>query len=272
MSVAATIPMPSRVSDWIDGLQAAGRYTFTREEVAQALPASDLALQAALGRLVRRGRIAAPRRGFYVIVPLEYRAMGAPPPPWWIDALMRWEEQQYYVGLLTAASIHGAAHQAPQVFQVVTDRALRTARAGRHEVQFLVKANAAATPTTATTTPTGAMRLSTPEATALDLVRYAGPSGQLDHVALVLSELAEAMEPEKLEALAQGPTVESATVQRLGYLLQRLGQDWLAASLAAVVSKRATVRVPLVPALPVRGFPADAKWKVIVNAEIEVDP
>lgn len=35
---------------------------------------------------------------------------------------MRALGRDYYVSLLTAAAMHGAAHQAPQVFQVMVDR------------------------------------------------------------------------------------------------------------------------------------------------------
>ena len=53
-------------------------------------------------------RLVVPRRGFFVIVPLEYRQSAAPPPDWYIDALMKSCGRQYYVGLLSAAALHGA--------------------------------------------------------------------------------------------------------------------------------------------------------------------
>jgi hypothetical protein len=92
---------------------------------------STVAIEAALRRLKRRGRIASPRRGFYVLVPVEYREAGCPPVSWFIDDLMRFLKQPDYVGLLSAAAIHGAAHQQPMLFQVVTDRPSRPVRVGR---------------------------------------------------------------------------------------------------------------------------------------------
>ena len=114
---------------FVEDLQARGRYTFTRAEGASGKDRSDVALEAALRRLKRRGRIASPRRGFYVLVPVEYREAGCPPANWFIDDLMRFLKQPYYVGLLSAAAIHGAAHQQPMVFQVVTDRLASAASA-----------------------------------------------------------------------------------------------------------------------------------------------
>ena len=61
---------------FVDDLQARGRYTFTRAEAVEPMVITDLAFEAALRRLKKRGRIANPRRGFYVVVPLEYRGNG----------------------------------------------------------------------------------------------------------------------------------------------------------------------------------------------------
>jgi hypothetical protein len=49
--------------------------------------------------------------GVAVVVPPEYREAGCPPASWFIHDLMRFLGQPYYVALLTAAAIHGAAHQ-----------------------------------------------------------------------------------------------------------------------------------------------------------------
>ena len=46
------------------------------------------------------------------VVPPQYASWGAPPPGWYIDDLMRHEGRPYYVGLLKAAELHGATHQA----------------------------------------------------------------------------------------------------------------------------------------------------------------
>src|ERR1039457_7723723 len=85
------------LSHFVDRLQASGRYTFHREEALSALGVSEIALQSAARRLVAKGRICAPRRGVYVIVPVEYSQPGAPPPSWFIDDLMKFHRHPYYV-------------------------------------------------------------------------------------------------------------------------------------------------------------------------------
>src|SRR5690606_17463585 len=86
---------------WVDSLQAAGRYTFNREELVGFAGRSPVAIEAALRRLKTASRIRSPRRGFFVIVPVEYRAAGCPPPSWFVADLMRFLDQPYYVGILS---------------------------------------------------------------------------------------------------------------------------------------------------------------------------
>ena len=68
-----------------------------------------------------------------MIVPLEYLHAGGPPPSLFIDDLMKAMERPYYVGLLSAAALHGASHQQPQEFQVFSDRPIRPIQVGRSD-------------------------------------------------------------------------------------------------------------------------------------------
>lgn len=77
------------LADFVDDLQVAGRLTFTREEALAALGVSPGALKQAALRLSKHGRLVAPRRGFYVIVPLEHRAAGVPPLTSWLSDFLR---------------------------------------------------------------------------------------------------------------------------------------------------------------------------------------
>ena len=52
-------------------------------------------------------------------------------------------------------------------------------------------------------TPRGTILVSTPEATAIDLVGYQHHAGGLDQVATILSELAEKIDPKKLAVAAK---------------------------------------------------------------------
>jgi len=204
-----------------------------------------------------------------VIVPPEYRAAGSIPPSWFIRDLMAFFGRPYYVGLLSAGALHGAAHQAPQELQVVTDRALRSIELGRVRIRFVKKARASSTPTVGIKTPTGEIKVSTPEATALDLIRYVQHAGFLPNVAIVLNELAERLDPVALVRAAEADG-EPAYAQRLGYLLERLGHAELTASLHEWIKAKAPRVTPLRSDLPTSGVLRARRWRVAVNEEVEV--
>ncbi len=257
------------IADWIEGLPADGRYTFTREDAEEASGASFVAVQSALRRLKQKGRIVSPRRGFYVLVPPEHRAAGSPPASWFIDDLMRFCGCEYYVGLLSAAALYGAAHQQPMVFQVLTDRMSTNMRSGRVSIEARKSRAVGRSPTERLQTETGTMAVSTPEATALDVVRFPRAAGQWNNIATVLVELAENMDPHRLiraAGLRQLPDV-----QRLGYLLDLLEEERLAGPLAEWLKARRTTVVALRPDKASDGLDCNPRWRLIPNEDVEPD-
>ncbi len=256
-------------STYITDLASRGTYCFTTDEAVRALGTSPVAARAALRRLERRGDIAHPFRGFHVIVPPEYRRLGCLPAEQFVPQLMAHLKEPYYVALLSAAELHGAAHQRPQSFQVMLRTNRRPLACGKVRVQFVARRDLETTPTVERNTPRGTMRLSSPEATALELVGYADQSGGLDNVASVLADLAEAIDPKKLATAARLCPI--AWVQRLGYLLEVVEQEGLAKPLDAAVRERAVVVAPLVRAKPIAHAERNRRWKLAVNARVEPD-
>ena len=254
----------------MDALQQSGRYSFASSEARGACSLSPVAFKQAARRLVLQSRLASPRRGFFVIVPLEYRSMGAPPPSWYIDALMSFHERPYYVGVLSAAALHGAAHQQPQEFQVVTNLALRPAVVGRNRLRFIYKKRIAETPIVKLKTETGFMLVSSPEATAVDLVRYPQAAGGIGNIVTVFSELAERLDPDRLvQAVAMESDVAAA--QRVGFLLDRAGARDKIGPLATWVEDRRPRTIPLRADFGAKGAAKDSRWRLLVNETIEVD-
>lgn len=253
---------------YVDGLQSRGRYTFTRDDARQSTKATDVAVTFGLHRLCKKGRIVAVRKGFYVIVPVEYRASGILPADWFIADLMKYLGQPYYVGLLTAAALHGAAHQQPQRFHVVTTKAQRSIEINGLGIRFFRKFGTQKVPVDQMKTPTGYMSVSTPEATAIDLVAYQRRVGSWGRVATVLQELAEAMDEDRLLTAAKTEK-ELPAIQRLGWVLGKLGHETLTGKLADWLRECNPVATPLDPALPRKGFPRDSRWNVIVNSKVE---
>lgn len=129
IAIPSGVPAKSPLADFVDDLQAGGRLTFTRDEAMSALGVSAGGLKQAALRLAKRGRLVSPRRGFYVIVPLEHRAAGAPPLDRWLPELLRFHGAQ----LLGREEVDGDV-------VVTVDRRLRTLSVGGTTIRFVPRA------------------------------------------------------------------------------------------------------------------------------------
>jgi predicted transcriptional regulator of viral defense system len=232
--------------------------------VQSALGVSAAAAKLALNRLAKQKVIASPARGFYVIVPPEHRSLGCLPAEQFIPALMKRLNLPYYAGLLSAAEFHGAAHQQPQEFQVFLAKNRRSTQCGAVRVAFLARKRLAEVPVQNFNTPRGTILVSSPEATALDLVGYPHHTRGLSQVATVLSELAERIDPEKLAAAAR--TAPVAWAQRLGYLLEHIGAAAKTPALKEYVREHAKQSTSLLPKARRARSRRNKGWKLYINA------
>lgn len=248
---------------YVDYLQSRGNYILLRENAINVLGISAFIFNTAVFRLAQKNRIISVRQGFYIIVPLEYRNAGSIPASWFVDSLMRFHKQPYYVGLLSAAALHGAAHQQPQEFQVITNKTLRPIIVGRTQIRFFLKRDIDPLFISKVKTATGYMCVSTPEVTALDLLRYVGSAGQINNAATVIMELAEKIDDKKLSIAAS--KFELPIVQRLGYLLDTFTDVSITKSLYKWLARQNTVFTSLVPGKKNNSVEKNQKWKVLVN-------
>ena len=259
----------TRARDLVGEFAARGQYHFTSSEFRSALGVSAAAANQSLWRLANRGEVASPGRGFYVVVPPEYRTLGCLPPDQFIPALMDQRDMRYYVGLLSAAQYHGAAHHRPQVFQVMVERTRRPIRCGAVGVDFIARARLASVPLTTFDSPRGSVLASTVEATAVDLVGYMGRAGGIDRVTGMLSELSEQMDPGLLVDAARSASV--LWVQRLGFLLEFVDAGAKCGPLKEHVRQRARNYTRLLPSAPIEGVARAREWRLFVNARIEAE-
>lgn len=260
----------SDLPSWVDSRQEQGLYFFTREEAIKSLQFTEIAFMKAAARLAKKNRILRIRSGFFVIVPLEYRTTGILPAEWFIADLMTYLEKPYYVGLLSAASLQGAAHQQPQQFQVVTTAPQREVRKKGLAIRFFFKTNFKATPVTQIKVQTGHIFVSSPEATALDLIHYARSIGGLDRVMTVLQELGESMDAAKLMDAVKAER-NLVCAQRLGWLMEKAGYAPLVLNLAKFIAERNPPFTRLDPSLPAGEAERDARWRLLVNTDVEGD-
>lgn len=263
------------IREWVKASMIRGRYIFTKEDVrALGLALSDGALVNSLVRLGRRGVIMSPWQNFYVIVPTEYQLKGVVPPSFYIDKLMRFLCRDYYVALTTAAALKGASHQKAMVFQaMVNGGPIRSGVKNGTRLEFTVRKDLPLQFVHQVKTQTGYMNVADAELTALDIVAEEKKVGGLSRAAEMLVELAEVMLfDEGKVALLE--FFSAAVIQRLGYLLDYIGEKDLADALFALFVKtgKSLRKVPLKQSVTVsKGMSVNERWKVIENYELEID-
>lgn len=261
---------PRDLTDW---LISHGRHWVTSAEVAEILNLPVDQVPSVTARLRSKGQLFSPTRGVYIPVPSEYRSWRSIPASHFVDPLMRHLRHAYYVGFLSAAELHGAAHQHPQVFQVVTPARLRDRSFGRVRIEFISSALAATRPMTTVNTATGTMQVATPEVTILDLVAAPKLGGGLSNVATVAADL---VAEGRLDGRALADAAASypiAVAQRTGWLVEYVARLLVASvdtdPLALLACKRSEP-TPLVAGGRRRGV-LDRRWNILVNTVVEPD-
>ncbi|WP_340116180.1 type IV toxin-antitoxin system AbiEi family antitoxin [Pelagibius sp. 7325] len=268
----ATVRAPYRsgsAAEFVDRLQSRGRYGFAVRELVQASGLSTAAAGAQLKRLHPRVKSLYPKSGFYVVVPPEHQANGAPPASWWIDDFFTYHNEPYYIALLSAAAHWGVSHQAAQLTQVMTVTPRRAFTLGRVKISFLSKKALGKTPVVTATGGQTPFKVSTPEATVLDLLRYLKQSGGLPRVLQILNDLASQLRTvEFRKALKAHPEV--TLVQRTGFILEALGHQTLSRCAAEALSGQRLHPIPLSSGTPTDA-PFHAAWGVYGVLPMEAD-
>lgn len=227
-----------RAPELASWLLSHGQTSATTAEIARLLGVPEDQVRRRLHVPARRGEWVRPAQGLWIPIPPEYRAWGAPPGIEIVDEVMQHMGVDYYVGWLSAAEVHGVAHQAPQTFQVATRTHVRQRRVGRTRFQFLTRSSLRAIPTFSRTTYAGSARVSTREATILDVAADILVAGGIDNAATVIIELAEdALDMGALADLSERFPVSAG--RRIGWILDALTERDDLARLHDALSKRA---------------------------------
>jgi len=269
MNITSLFDERIEIGDLPDALLATGVHAFTTQDAATIARVKPDSARPALARLIRRKLAFSPARGLYIPIPPEYRSWGAVPAAWFIDALMAHLNRTYYVGYLSAAEIHGAAHQRPQVFQVVVDRDVRDRSFGRVRLRFITNADVADLPTVRVNTPTGTMAVSIPEQTALDLANRPEHGGALHNVATVVITLARDGKLDDATLSQLAGRFPAAASRRLGWIIEEY-TDLRLPLLAEAAPAAADAPSKLDQHAARRGR-VDPRWCVRVNAALEPD-
>ena len=263
------------ISEWIENREMTGFPTFSYQEVRKMFP--SLAIKTVsneLHRLCKNKRIQSVHKGFYTVVPIQFKDRGIVPPYNYISQLMAYLGKPYYISLLSAGVLHGAAHQRPQRLSIMT--VLPRISFSKESTDHLFWSYRKRVPKALlceTNSDTGTILFSNAELTAIDLVQYSHFVGGLSAAATVIEELAENTDFEQYgDHLLKATTLP--TIQRLGYILDEVLDNQVQSD-ALYRLMHPHVRElkyrPLTTKLPIESAKRNSKWKIIVNQEIEPD-
>ena len=260
---------------WINDRAVHGYPTFTFEDVREAgIYSSEQIIKNELIRLCTNKTIANVYRGFYVIIPVHYILRGSVPATYYIDQLMAYLRKPYYVCMLSAAELLGAAHQRPQHFSVMTTLPRRQNVSTRNiTINWFYRDSLPEDALIIKNTETGTIRISNSLLTAADLVQNQQHVGGLSRVATILEELTEQIDINRqFQPLV--PFIKTVTWQRLGYLLENILEDNTTANLLYEQLRSVSSRMiykPLSTSVDDNPSQRDSRWKINVNVQIETD-
>lgn len=261
------------ISEWIDNREMTGFPTFSYNEVCEAFPAlASQSVSMELYRLGKRNRVQAVHKGFYTAVPIQLRATGIVPPYNYIDQLFTHLGKPYYISLLSAGVLNGAAHQRPQRLSITTVfPKISVSKRSESQLYWCYRKEIPYALLNKTNSDTGTLFYSNPELTAVDLVQYSQLIGGLSTAATVIAELVE-----RTDFLGQADELVKATtlptLQRLGYLLDVVLDEKKAADeLSKIISPYTKNYRPLDTSQPHDNCARDKKWKLFINQDIDPD-
>ena len=273
--IFAPKPFNMTLQKWIKDRAIHGFPTFSIEDVRETgMYSSEQILQNELYRLCSNKTIASVYRGFYVIIPVQYVLRGSVPATYYIDQLMAYLSKPYYVCMLSAAELLGAAHQRPQQFSVMTTFPKRRVVSTRNVIiDWFYREGLPEDSLITKNTETGTIRISNPLLTAADLVQYQQHVGGLSRVATILEELSEQINI-KSQFASLASFVKKVTWQRLGYILEHVVEEnELADELYEQIRNLpgSLMYMPLSTSAEDNTSERNSRWKININVEIETD-
>lgn len=263
------------LKEYIDYLLSLGKPFFTKQEALSLLKLNETQYKFQIYRLSQKNVIKRIFKDFYIIITPEYLSQGSLPAHWFIDALMKYRDQEYYIGLLSAAALYGATNQQPMVFQVITDKPTRDIAVGNMRIQFHVFKNcglAGKVSKEILSVPTGYVNISSKPQTMVDLIRFYQVCGFLDNVASIIKTLAEENDFEEwsLQAVLKNEPTD-AVLQRLGYIFELLRLSHFAKMVGDELSKRNIQYIRLKPEAPNKTGQQIQRWKLILNDTLDIE-
>jgi predicted transcriptional regulator of viral defense system len=180
-------------------------------------------------------------------------------------------DKPYYIGLYSAAQIHGAAHQQAQTEYIITQGSrMLDIRKKNVGIDFFLTSN---WPNKANVdmkkSNAGYFNVSDPLLTIVDLIYHQRKIGGINRMLVNIEELLDEVELNKMDSLLQWYPHKSV-LQRLGYLIDYIspGSDLLN-PLLLYLEKYGYYPILLNTSDKIKPGAVDNRWKVDVNLVLE---
>lgn len=260
------------VSEYIKQLQSFEEYSFSIEEVIKNASKDSIAAKRELSRLVKKKEILNLRKGFYLIIPPRYSSLQKLPLQLYTEKLFKYLDRKYYVGLHTAAKIHGASHQQSQRdYLIIETPKLNTVKKRSFDIRFFTTRAWPKSNIEIKKSDAGEYKISSPALTFVDLIHHHTKIGGINRMLASLEELTEEMHEIDMEELTSWYNHKS-TLQRAGFLLEELiGENTLTDIIQEKLKQQPYFPVLLSPKKIQKPGAVDNKWKVDVNIKLESD-
>lgn len=256
--------------EYIEELPKKGIYYITKK----SLPFPDkteASINLAINRLLNKNKLIRIKKDFYVIVPVEYNYKKIFP-DFYIDQLMNYLSVDYYISTFTSAMYLGSSHQAVQNFYVTTPVNIKNIDTPGTKIIFLKSKNFFKDGIQEVKSRNGYIKLSSPELTIYDLIKYKDSLGGLNRTGEVIYGLLDKIKVNNLLNLVNDNNIETSYLQRMGYILeQELEYDNLTHFYNRIIKTRNLKYTLLDNKSSVKDATYNKKWQIIVNTILELE-
>lgn len=248
------------------------QYSFSRKEYIFYSGKDTNAVATDLAYLSEKGEILALRKGFYLIIPPRYSKLGILPLELYVHKLFEHLDKSYYIGLYSAARLHGAAHQQTQIHYIITQGSrMLGIRKKAIALDFFLTKNWPQDNIVQKKSDAGYYNVSDPLLTIVDLLYHQRKLGGVNRMLANIEELLEEVEQGQVSSLLQWYPHKSV-LQRLGFLIEYITpeSDFLNPIYRYLV-KQQFYPVLLNTADKSKPGSVDNRWKVDVNLKLDSD-
>lgn len=256
---------------YIESKQKKRIFYITREETLAELNTDQISFNNASRRLCKKNKLYKIHPNFYIIVPLEFQDEKCPPPDFFFDSFMGFLEHKYYVSFFSAVALHEGKSLTQPEFQVMISKLRPLTKTPPYTIRYFTKKYWPLAGVDCVKAPFSFLNVSSPELTSFDLMKYYFASGESEIVKQTLKTFAKRLRADELAELADKMKSSRAEIihwQRLGHLLDQLGEEELTAPLAQWIEKtnpKSGYLNPPKPDKPILKETRDVKWKLLIN-------